>query len=58
MRPPGLFEQSGLAYRDGAMKGYMEVHLDSFRHKRFGAVFGVGDAIGVGGAKTGERARV
>jgi len=57
MRPPGLLEQSGLAYQDGTMKGYMEVHPDSFRHKRFGSVFGVGDAIGVEGAKTGERAR-
>lgn len=57
MRPPGLLEQSGLAYQDGAMKGYMEVHPDSFQHKRFGAVFGIGDAIGVEGAKTGERAR-
>lgn len=57
MRPPALLEQSGLAYRDGTMKGYMEVHPDSFQHKRFGSVFGIGDAIGVEGVKTGERAR-
>jgi sulfide:quinone oxidoreductase len=57
MRPPGLLEQSGLAHRDGALKGYMEVHADTFRHKRFGSVFGIGDAIGVEGAKTGARAR-
>ncbi len=57
MRPPGLLEESGLAYRDGPMKGYMKVDPESLQHRRFGAVFGVGDAVGVEGVKTGERAR-
>jgi sulfide:quinone oxidoreductase len=57
MRPPALLEDSGLAYRDGPMKGYMEIVADTFRHKRFDRVFGIGDAIGVEGVKTGERAR-
>lgn len=57
MRPPALLEDSGLAYRDGPMKGYMEIVADTFRHKRFDTVFGIGDAIGVEGVKTGERAR-
>ena len=57
MRPPALSEQSGLVYRDGAMKGYMEVHPDSLQHSRFRSVFGVGDATGIEGVKTGERAR-
>lgn len=57
MRPPALLEESELAYRDGPLKGYMEVDPESLRHKRFDSVFGIGDAIGVGGVKTGERAR-
>lgn len=57
MRPPALLEESGLAHRDGPLKGYMEIAADTFRHKRFGTVFGIGDAIGVEGVKTGERAR-
>ena len=57
MRPPRLLEQSGLAYRDGAKKGYMEMRPGSLQHKRFRNVFGVGDAVGVEGVKTGERAR-
>lgn len=57
MRPPALLEKSDLAYRDGPLKGYMEVHPESLRHKRFDSVFGVGDAIGVEGVKTGARAR-
>jgi len=57
MRPPALLEQSGLAYRDGAMRGYLEVHPESLQHKRFSNVFGVGDALGIKGVKTGERAQ-
>jgi sulfide:quinone oxidoreductase len=57
MRPPTLLEESELAYRDGPLKGYMEVHPESLRHKRFDSVFGIGDAIGVEGVKTGDRAR-
>lgn len=57
MRPPALLEESGLAYRDGPMRGYLEVDPETFRHPRFDTVFGVGDVIGVEGVKTGERAR-
>lgn len=57
MRPPVLLEESGLAHRDGTWKGYLEVDPESFRHKRFDTVFGIGDALGVEGVKTGERAR-
>lgn len=57
MRPPALLEQSGLAYLDGAMRGYLEVRPDSLQHKRFSNVFGVGDALGIEGVKTGERAQ-
>ncbi|PSQ97656.1 MAG: hypothetical protein BRD55_01950 [Bacteroidetes bacterium SW_9_63_38] len=57
MRPPSLLEESGLAYRNGPLKGYMNIAPDTFRHKRFDNVFGIGDAIGVEGVKTGERAR-
>ncbi|MEF8816952.1 MAG: FAD/NAD(P)-binding oxidoreductase [Salinibacter sp.] len=57
MRPPALLEESGLAHRDGPMKGYMEMRPESFQHARFATVFGVGDALGVEGEKTGERAR-
>jgi sulfide:quinone oxidoreductase len=57
MRPPALLEESELAYRDGPMRGYLEVDPESLRHRRFDTVFGVGDVIGVEGVKTGERAR-
>jgi len=57
MRPPRLLEQSELAYRDGPKKGYMEMRPGSLQHKRFRNVFGVGDAVGIEGVKTGERAR-
>jgi sulfide:quinone oxidoreductase len=57
MRPPALLEDSGLAYRDGPLKGYMDIVDDTFRHRRFDRVFGIGDVIGVAGVKTGERAR-
>jgi len=57
MRPPALVEESGLAHRDGPMRGYLEVDPETFRHRRFDTVFGIGDVIGVEGVKTGERAR-
>lgn len=57
MRPPALLQHTDLAYRDGPMKGYLEVDPESFRHRRFNTVFGIGDVVGVEGAKTGERAR-
>lgn len=57
MRPPALLEQSGLAYSSGPMRGYLEVDPDTLRHPRFKTVFGIGDAVGVAGVKTGERAR-
>ncbi len=57
MRPPSFLEESGLTYRDGPMKGYLEVRPDTFRHKRFDTIFGIGDVIGVEGIKTGDRAR-
>jgi sulfide:quinone oxidoreductase len=57
MRPPALLEESGLAYRNGPLRGYLEVDPDTLRHKRFETVFGVGDALGLEGPKTAERAR-
>lgn len=57
MRPPALIEESGLAYQDGPWRGYLEVDPESYRHIRFDSVFGVGDVLGIEGAKTGERAR-
>ena len=57
MRPPELIEESRLALRDGPMRGYLDVHPDTLRHKHFDTIFGVGDAIGVEGVKTAERAR-
>jgi sulfide:quinone oxidoreductase len=57
MRPPALLEEGGLAHRDGPMRGYLDVDPESLRHRRFDTVFGVGDAVGVEGEKTGERAR-
>jgi sulfide:quinone oxidoreductase len=57
MRPPALLEESGLAYQDGPLRGYLEVDPETFRHRRFESVFGIGDVIGVEGIKTGERAR-
>jgi sulfide:quinone oxidoreductase len=57
MRPPALLEESELAYREGPLRGHLEVRPDSLRHKRFDTVFGVGDAVGVEGDKTRERAR-
>lgn len=57
MRPPALIEESGLAYQDGTWRGYLEVDPESYRHIRFDTVFGVGDVLGIEGAKTGERAR-
>jgi sulfide:quinone oxidoreductase len=39
------------------MRGYLEVDPETLRHYRFKSVFGVGDAIGVEGIKTAERAR-
>jgi sulfide:quinone oxidoreductase len=57
MRPPGVVEESELAYRDGPMRGYLEVDPETLRHPRFDTVFGVGDVLGLEGVKTGERAR-
>jgi sulfide:quinone oxidoreductase len=57
MRPPAILEQSELAHLNGPMRGYLEVDPETFRHPRFETVFGIGDAIGVEGVKTGERAR-
>ncbi len=57
MRPPDLLTERGLAYRDGPMRGYLEVDPSSFRHRHFDTVFGIGDVIGVEGVKTAERAR-
>ena len=57
MRPPSLLEQSGLAHESGPRKGYLAVDAGSLRHRRFSAVFGVGDAIGTDDVKTAERAR-
>lgn len=57
MRPPPLLQQRGLAYSEGPMQGYLDVDPDTFRHRRFRTVFGVGDVIGVEGVKTRERAR-
>jgi sulfide:quinone oxidoreductase len=57
MRPPALLEESGLAHRDGPLKGHLAVDPESLRHRRFETVFGVGDVAGVEGVKTGERAR-
>lgn len=57
MRPPALVEESRLAYRDGPMRGYLEVDPETFRHPQFDTVFGIGDVVGVEGVKTGERAR-
>lgn len=57
MRPPAAVEESDLAYQDGPMRGYLEVDPETFRHRRFGRVFGIGDVIGVTGVKTGKRAR-
>lgn len=57
MRPPPPVEESDLAYRDGPMRGYLDVDPETFRHRRYGRVFGIGDVIGVKGGKTGERAR-
>jgi sulfide:quinone oxidoreductase len=57
MRPPALLAESDLALQDGPLRGYLPVDPDTFRHPRFDRIFGVGDAIGIEGVKTGERAR-
>jgi sulfide:quinone oxidoreductase len=57
MRPPVLLEESGLALASGPMRGYLDVDPKSLRHNRFDSIFGIGDAIGVEGVKTGTRAR-
>ena len=57
MRPPALLEESGLALESGSMRGYLDVNPESLRHNRFDSIFGIGDAIGVEGVKTGARAR-
>jgi len=57
MRPPALLMESGLAIQDGPLRGYLEVRPDTFRHKQFDTIFGVGDTLGIEGVKTGARAR-
>lgn len=57
MRPPALLAESGLAHESGPLRGYLDVDPDTLRHRRFDTIFGVGDAIGIEGVKTGARAR-
>lgn len=57
MRPPDLLAQSGLALGRGPLRGYLNVDPDTLRHRRFDTIFGVGDAVGIEGVKTGARAR-
>jgi len=57
MRPPTLLDESGLALQDGPLRGYLHVDPETLRHQRFDTIFGIGDAIGVEGIKTGARAR-
>ena len=57
MRPPALLEESELALQTGPLRGYLDVDPDTLQHRRFDTIFGVGDANGMGGVKTGARAR-
>lgn len=54
MRAPAAVRQSALAWRTGpfAADGWMEVDMQTLRHKRFANVFGVGDVAGVPKGKT------
>jgi len=57
MRPPSVVEKSSLSHWRGPMRGFLDVHSDTLRHKRFDTVFGVGDVVGIKDTKTGEQAR-
>lgn len=57
MRPPALLHESGLALQDGPLRGYLDVDPETLRHRRFDTIFGIGDALGIDGIKTGARAR-
>lgn len=57
MRPSKAIETSDLAYQRGPMRGYLDVDPDTFRHKRYKNVFGIGDAAGLRSVKTGAHAR-
>lgn len=57
MRPSKIIETSDLAYQRGPMRGYLEVNPNTFRHKRYKNVFGIGDAAGLPSVKTGAQAR-
>lgn len=57
MRPPEVVETSELAYPSGPMRGYLEIYPDTFQHKRYSNVFGIGDAAGLPIVKTGAQAR-
>lgn len=54
---PDFIQASPLAYREGPMKGWMNINKETMQHQEFPNVFGLGDAAGLPTAKTGAAIR-
>jgi sulfide:quinone oxidoreductase len=54
---PDFIQQSQLAVQEGPTKGWIEVDINTLRHKRYPNVFGLGDAAALPTAKTGAAVR-
>jgi len=57
MKPPKVFRDSPLAFKDGKYQGYMNVDTRTLRHNEYKNVFGLGDILGIPLGKTGGSAQ-
>lgn len=57
MRAHSFITESGLAFTEGAQKGWLKVSSSSLQHLDYPFIFGVGDVTGVPNSKTGAAIR-
>lgn len=57
MKAHNFITESGLAFMDGAQKGWLKVNASSLQHLDYPFIFGVGDVTGVPNSKTGAAIR-
>lgn len=55
--PPEFVQESPLAIKEGAGKGYLDVDIHTLQSNRYANVFGIGDAANLPTAKTGAAIR-
>lgn len=54
---PDFVKNSSLAHREGPLKGWVNVHINTLQHNEFPNVFSLGDSAGLPTAKTGAAIR-